>query len=533
MARSFIDSTPFATNSANVFSLLATAEQEHAQRLTRYRTNWQFYKGRHWDWQRDKSDPFVTVNYSRKFVDVHVNFLMKRGFSVTVPDDPATPAREDEDREFIRHMLDQTWKDNNKGLISIEMAQMGGITGDCFVRVSWDDEPLFGKPHARIDVLPSQFVFPEFGGPVGVDRKKVNSVLVLFPRYETGDVPIRRPYGTPDKRIEVFGERWFKNRVEVYDSRGAGTNSLGEPIEVRDNPLGEIPIVHIANYPIAGEFYGMSDLEGLLDLNREFNEKATDISDVISYHGSPVTVISGAKVAQLERGANRIWGLPAEASVKNLELNGNLDASMTYLKLVKAVMHEIGSVPEGVLGSFQATEAMSAAAVALRYMPLIDVRDVKILTYGAGIQRINRLVMKTTSIMDAEFRSQFTSLDKFTRFRSEVVFAPPLPRDESIELDKATTRMESGLTTRRYEQENTLGLSQSEIEKMEKDRAAEREQDAELEFQLGQKFAEEEEPEDLGGGFPKESSGNPNPVRPNPDVQGEKRSIAVQLEPDT
>lgn len=57
---------------------------------------------------------------------------------------------------------------------------MGSITGDVFVRVSWEDSDPIETPYARVDVLPSQYVFPSFGGPHGVDRKRVNSVLVLF-----------------------------------------------------------------------------------------------------------------------------------------------------------------------------------------------------------------------------------------------------------------------------------------------------------------------------------------------------------------
>ncbi len=520
MTRAIIDGTGFATVNANVFSMLTTAEQDHSQRLQRYRTNWRFYKGHHWDWQRDINEPFVTINYAKKFVDTNVNFLMKDGFKIIIPDDPATPAREDENRDFIRIMLEETWMLNNLGLTAIEMAQMGGVTGDCFVRTSWDSQPDFGRPHARIDVLPSRFVFPDFGGPIGVDRKTVNSILILFPRYRTGEIPDARAYGTRAKRLEIFGERWFPDRVEKYDS----TRSVSEPFAIENNPLGEIPIIHIPNYPVAGQYFGLSDMEGIIDLQREFNEKATDISDVISYHGSPLTVVSGAKIGQLERGANRIWGVPTDAKVENLELKGDLKASMDYLKLIKKSMHEIASIPEGVLGSFQSSESMSAAAVALRYLPLIETRKVREMTYGLGLKKMNRMIMKLTSIMDSEFRVLFSKLSDRNRFRTEIKFSNPLPRDESIEISKATDRVEVGLTSLRYEQENTMGFSQSEIDKINKDKEQERLDRANLEFEIGQKFGDEliEEPQ-----LDQENrSGNPDPRRPNPESQGESKSIS-------
>ena len=78
-----------------------------------------------------------------------------------------------------------------------------------------------------------------------------------------------------------------------------------------------------------------------------------------------------------------------------------------------------------------------------------------------------------------------------------------------------------------------MGLSQREIEKIKEDIGEEREELAELEFSIGQKFLEDTEVEkdsDLQEDImkaiegPKKPSGNPNPRRPNPDSVGERIS---------
>ena len=402
ISRGLIAATPFGSADSKIYSLVTATETENADRLARYREFFRFYKGKHWNHTRDINEPFVTMNYCRRFVDAQVNFLMKGGFDVTIPDDPSTSAKEDEDREFVRLMLERTWERNRKELLGFEMAQMGSITGDVFLRVSWEEDDPIEAPYARVDVLPSQYVFPSFGGPHGVDRKKINSVLVLFPRFRNGDAVHARFGEMPSNQVVWYGERWFADKVIEYDPDG------GE--RTRPNVLGEIPIVHIPNYAMAGEFYGRSDLADLIDLQREYNEKCTDVSDVINYHGSPVTIVKGAKLTQLERGPNRMWGLPENASVSNLALNGELGSSLEYLDRIKKAMHEVGGVPEIALSS-NVNNRETGASVSMRYMPMLETRQVKIQTYGAGLRLVNRLIMKITSIADSAFGSEFDRLD--------------------------------------------------------------------------------------------------------------------------
>ena len=50
-----------------------------------------------------------------------------------------------------------------------------------------------------------------------------------------------------------------------------------------------------------------------------YNEKATEISDILNYHSAPVTVITGAKAQNLEKGPRKVWSIPnAGAKVTNL-----------------------------------------------------------------------------------------------------------------------------------------------------------------------------------------------------------------------
>jgi len=774
---------------------------DHQVRLNTYRDYWRFYLKKHWSYQRDPGDPTITLNYTRRIVDAVNNFTFKKGFEVKIPDDPATPENEQEDREFVRQKLEDTWRRNHKNLWMIDAAQQGAVTGDLFLRVSWDNEHVLEEPFARVDVIPSHLAFPEFGGPTGVDRKKLKRILVLTPVYEDtrADRSTRLMFPPRDsqyKSVVIMGEEW---KAAEFDGSGRVISPVtvqyfrnGEPIsDPQPSPIQEIPIVHIPNYPLSGEYYGVSDLVDIWELNRELNEKTTDISDIINYHGcvdeeteiltqhgwkryselhegdmtlgldrvrnlivwqpvqrvnvyeydgfliewaddidalttpnhrwlaerriggsrnyiremvrtskaegeevavsqltrgsrlvlgggnprcfahvsiysdefvellgwwisggsldetesgtelsfvcqlnsvkpehvaeirglqsyfvargetfteqaelpngmtrwylgteltsrlsavapgkkptfdfllsltygqavrlfdvllaaneacgcgeevrhqdwperraffqalccmlgkrttsyhnirgngvigiyscnttyiertrskeveytgkvwcptvetglwfarrrgntywtgnSPVTIMSGAKIRDLERGANKVWAVPENAKVWNLEISGDLKASVEHFKSLKKAMLELGSVPEEVLGDIQPGASVSGVAMALKYLPIMEKRDIKVLTYGTGLRLVNRLILMTTEIGDPAFGQKMDQLRQGNKYRNDVTFPDPMPHDEAAELEKSRVRLELGLSTRRIELERS-GKSQGEIE---------------------------------------------------------------------
>jgi hypothetical protein len=500
-----------------------SAHEEHQARIERYtRLNRLYFN--QISVPREVGEPAVRLNSARKFVEKHVSFLMKSGFSLKIPDDPETEDKnETEAYSFVGHMAERIWKMNRKATLAMEMAQMGSVTGDVFVRVSVMQANAPGNPYGvaypRIDVLPSQFVFPEFGGPLGVDKRNVESVLVVFPVFKNGSSRDVVTGPVLDwQKTEFYAERWYRDRVIYYSTDGQ------ERTEV--NELGFIPVVHIANFPMLGDYYGESDIEDVLSPAREMNQQFTNSSDVLSYHAAPTTIVSGAKVGQLERGANRLWAIPSEAKAYNLEMNSDMKANSAYLAQLRISLHELASVPEGVLGGMEATD--SAVAMALKYQPILDRRQMKVAPYSEGIAEITRIVLFMQSLIDTRFFSQVRDLDPYRRFLVEVHFPDPLPRDESIELDKSAKRIGLGLSSRKYELTHRYGMSPADAQNLVDEAREDRRLDAELEFEIGAEF----DPAQSAYGEQARRGGNPDPVRPNPEAAGAVRSARAQIESD-
>ena len=462
----------------------------HLERLNNYKKYWNFYNGKHWSFKRTDEEPVVTMNYTRAIVNTGVNFLFGEGFEVVIPDDPATPEYDPDTRSFIKEMLEETWRRNKKELWSLKCGQQGGTTGDVFVRASWEADDVLEAPYCRFDIMPSQYCFPEYDG---TDTQKMTAMLMIFPVFKSKGA-------TGQQEVVVKAEYWTKEKVVYFE----------DDVEIgsEENILGEIPIVHIPNYPLSGDPYGISDLVDAVELQKSLNEVATDISDVVNYHGSPITIIEGAGVEEAEKGAGKVWSLPEGAKAYNLEMSGDLGANLEFFNMIREALFEITQTPEAVLAGAGEISNTTGVALAMQYLPLVQKRKIKILTYGYGLRLLNRLAIIITDKEDDAFHKKLKPL-KGNVYRNDVLFPPALPRDEAIELDNSLKRLEGGISSRREEMKRLYGWDDKKIDTL-------------LE-QIKKERLEMEQAE-----FGSAGDGDVvTPKRPNPDSQSHKVSITA------
>ena len=332
-----------------------------------------------------------------------------------------------------------------------EMGQQGGVSGDCFVKVAYEEgyEDSVGRVHpGRVRILPlnSSFAFPEFHPH---DRSRLIRFKLKYRFWGTSAEGTRQVY--------TYTEILTDDRIEEYIN--------DEIIDSRPNPIGVVPIIHIPNVRVSGSPWGLSDCHDIIVLNRNYNEVATDIADIVNYHAAPVTVITGAKASSLEKGPKKVWGgLPKDAQVFNLEGGGQgLVGAMEYLKIIKTAMHEMVGVPETALGQVQPVSNTSGVALSIQFQPLMNRYQQKIVQYGEGLQRINELVLLTLAFKEPEVFTynpvvngpikmgvQLDQLDPNSpmTYESSVHFPPPLPLDKLIVLNEIQTKMGMGLESR-------------------------------------------------------------------------------------
>lgn len=434
------------TISVSPLGLIELSDEEfevHGPRLTRYSNAAAFYLGHHWAYRRPPGEPQVTANYVAAFSDYLTNFTFNKSIMFQV--DPAfthiTPA-----------LLERIWNnDNRKDELLWGMGNLGSVYGDVFVKVAyepaWLNEATGEVEPGRVRILPinPSFCYPEWHPH---DKDRMIRFKLKYRFWSTA------PEGT--RMVNTYVEILTDNYIEEYVN--------DELIDRRPNPLGFIPVVHIANKPVAASPWGLSDVQDIIPLNRTFNELATDILDIINYHVAPITIITGAKASNLEMGANKVWALPMkDARVENLTGGAEgLAPAIEYMNMIKLWMHELMGVPQNAMGAEQAISNTSGVALAIQYFPTMLKYSLKKTQYGNGIRKISQMALKTLFFFEPDEALYNDQTDGIMQdwqlpyidpsdphvYDIECLFPPPLPQDQLVVLNEIMTELQLGLESK-------------------------------------------------------------------------------------
>lgn len=441
---------------------------EEALFLKRVKEAWNFYEGYHWEGVDDLDTAQVTFNYCRPFVNKFVSFEFGKGFNIKTPveieevgvtiNDPKIEinldtnsdgvlTEEELKEEYVvtektqSDYLYQVWADNKRDTLLTEIGQTKSISGEAWVKtqfVSVEDmhDPFEEYPNGRIRLscIPTQFVFPRFNDH---DKDRLESLLIMYP------IRVSQESGLLFKRMSettiVYKELWTDDEIVVYHGKNE--------VDRMENPYGFIPFVQIKNFPIAGRTRGVGDLDDIIPLNIELNTKKSDVSEVIDYHSAPITLVYGAKIGNLEKGANKVWGgLPKDSKVENLNLQGDLVASVNYISDVKTSMCEIAGIPETVLGGSSAISNTSGVALQYINLPLIERTRIKRNCSKDGLERINKMILYISLQHGLLEKPENISMKDF--LRNDVEIPDTLPKDELIELQKIQQELTLALECR-------------------------------------------------------------------------------------
>lgn len=353
--------------------LYANLEQRDLERLQRYEEHWRFYLGQQWSFTREDGEPLVTINVIRMLIDRGISWLIGNGWTNEIPDKM---------EDFMRPHLDEVWEANEKDEVTFSLAQMGSVTGDAWILIT--SEPTEGGgSRIRVRDLGSESVFPIWD-PLNTDILLGVRIVTLFVD-DSGTAPASG--GPPNVR----------RFIQVITKDSISEQFVGkEQPRIRPNPLGEIPVVHIRNLTVAREFWGLSDMDGgLIDLQRELNEKATDFSDTVNYHAHPITVITGAKVDNLERGTKRVWsGFPMGTTVTNLSMDGDLPALQGYMDRLERYMLSMTDLPGTKIGETTTPSNTSGVALQTQYQGIVERVKRKRPSYEKALSRANYFILR-------------------------------------------------------------------------------------------------------------------------------------------
>jgi len=439
-----------------ILSTLNKALKLGKPRKDRYKRFWNMYIGNHWERGDYKANPERRVTYEQRdgfsvepLTDITANFVatildkvnlftVGKEFSVLFPE-----KRE----EVLKPIVSRILEDSNKEQFSMELLQTGSVSGDGYIFVGWDVTANYGYGGSIIEVYDPSSVFPVYRYKNGKYQMTACVIEILGERE---DGTKEHSYHVwDDERLLVYRQsEKLENDMQYVDSVDLGTQFEYIPEESGPNMLGEIPIVHISNFTVAKDTFGRSDVLNLMNLNKVYNNILMQYNTVNEYHGSPTTIVKGADAKGLEKGPNKIWGIPSTADVYNLDsktspLHEKLE------ELVRQLLFIQGNVPEKSVGQDQKISNTSGVALSIAYLPLTEAVQKKRIFYRKGISEAIQKALKLEATMDNKRFSGLDNSEDIPFWYVGIKFNDFLPKDRMEELNQIEKEMMLGLESAR------------------------------------------------------------------------------------
>ena len=384
------------------------------------------------------ADDNITINYARQTVDISAFYLFGKevGFEV-----------DGEGESDADIWLNDCWNAQPGGKMPflLEFATGAGVAGDGFIRVMEPDKAE-GEIYPRLVDLDAQNVKVIYDA---ADYKRVRQYKIQWEGFDDDNKPIVYRH-----LIIKDGGSWYTSEQE---SRGAARDF----VTIRDAvkwPYPFCPIFHTKNRPMPHCFFGTGDIEDdVLRINDNINFVVSNINRILRAHGHPLTYVTGANLAEIDRAVGKILSLPnPEAKVDALELISDLASSFDQLKALREAYHELTSIPEIVSGKVENVGQLSGLALQILYGPLTQLTQVKRLLYGAMLQSLNLALLVMGKFTAKEVTNQWPTI---------------LPVDRKAEAETAITLQEAGVSKDTTLQELQYD-SVSEAEKKAQETAA-------------------------------------------------------------
>lgn len=416
-----------------MFNALKPSDSDSA-RLKRYREMLAFYNGNQWTSRPGRNEKRLTFNYARVIVDKITSYLMN-GQTVRV-------TARDKDSEELALEAEQALKYtslcNNLDLLDYETEVDAAILGDGCYKVTWDAV----LQRVKVSSPDIQGIYVRFRGD---DTTEIRQVAC---QYALDEQEMQRLYpGITLSAKAITTEVWSEKQLEIW---------VDDTLAVkRRNPYGFIPFVIFPNLRRPKSFWGISDIEGIIEPQRELNRSLSQLSHILEISGNPIAVlenVEGAERIAVSPGA--VWSLPEDARAYLLDLlqGGGVNLHLGYIDMLYRVLHDTAESPRAAFGG--TSRDISGVALEVELQPLL---------HKVWRKRLIRTaIYRQRALLMLRLLGKFTGRD-YSALDIEVAWRPVLPKDVSRMIEDEGKLVQSGIHSRKRAMEG-LGISSPESE---------------------------------------------------------------------
>lgn len=316
-----------------------------------YKTLRDFYRGRQWTFKKDGNGTMRTYNYCFTIVENMTAFLTNEAPQMSCPADDISKPLERSLAEGRSRILRAIHDENDLSLVFQRAVRTGSINGDSFV---FGPIPTFktGDDGAKtFDAIRYWNIEkPENIRPIWKDDN-FNELAGFVKQYRLDLETAKRLFASEIKEhdLRVVEDRAIDNITsdpiptevpmctvrEYWDDRDyalmLGASSV--PVHYMRHDWNFVPGQYVPNIHLPGESHGTSDLENELDAQMEYNERASDLADIIKEIAQPTYWGKNLdNITEVRSGQKVIYSVGDDAEINAMPKSGQTAPVQEYLQ---------------------------------------------------------------------------------------------------------------------------------------------------------------------------------------------------------
>ncbi len=502
------------------------ADAEKHQRLERYKKTWEAYLAELPDpiVQDGPSNDNVKVNPARAIINTGVYFLFGNEIKFQVSPDRAerygsiAPSNDPNNVEPVLPQspewlqdLNKVWKANRKKSLLHNLGLSGAIHGTPFIKIVPNAAGL-NNEYPRFLLLDPANV------DVMWDPNDCTRVIKFCIEYVT-----ENDQGEPVLRIQEITANqddsgtilsWTMQDYEQPMGHVAGVGyvpaqgerlPVGPPVEW---PYSWAPIETCQNIEVPHMFWGLPDLdESSVEVIESLQRSMSSLNKIVRIHASPRMFAKNVmpdQIDDIDVSADNIITLPnMEASLEVLNGLQNIGPSIDYAAKQREMLLEQVQTPAIALGEFKsASTSISGVSLSILYAPILQKTELKRISYGDMIDRLNQKTLILLGHNPDEFESLIT------------IWPESMPG--SSYLERQTLQQDHQMGVSSYTVTSRLGYDPMEEEER---RISERTRELEAQLKLQAQYNVQAQSRFDVGGSPQDG-GTQISLSPKPETRG-------------
>lgn len=303
-----------------------------------------------------------------------------------------------ESPEFIsdtnQDELDDFVKENKLHMLNMQSSISNSYRGDAVYKL-WRDE----DNDVHVQEVPPMMYFPKYKNDMIDDLESVTLAWIVCvddKKY------VQKEIHYPD-RIE--NELYLL--VDENNTKGeyVGSNEVRVPLSTIGstlpdsyvNPIGEILVVHIPNYKISNNAFGISDIQSLDTLLSEADYRMSQLANILDKHADPKLAVPPGvldKHGNIASGSLEMFQVSANTAGLNKPEYITWDAQLEYVfKEIDLITERIalfGRMPLGLMkqGSEGYSAPEAAKALKLKFLMSLKKASRKQVYYDIGLKKV-------------------------------------------------------------------------------------------------------------------------------------------------